>query len=49
VKPGRQVARRREVAAALGLAPDDVAWVSSKKGKGLTELRNEMAALLELF
>jgi GTP-binding protein len=49
VKPGRQVARRKEVAAALGLAPDAVAWVSSKKGKGLTELRNEMAALLELF
>ena len=49
VKPGRQVARRRDVAAALGLAPDAVAWVSSKKGKGLTELRNEMAALLELL
>ena len=49
VKPGRQVARRRDVAAALGLTPDAVAWVSSKKGKGLTELRNEMAALLELL
>ena len=49
VKPGRQVARRRDVAATLGLAPDDVAWVSSKKGKGLTELRNELAALLELL
>lgn len=49
VKPGRQVPRRREVAAALGLAPDAVAWVSSKKGKGLTELRNEMATLLELL
>ena len=48
VKPGRQVARRRDVAAALGLAPDAIAWVSSKKGKGLTELRNEIAALLEL-
>ncbi len=48
VKPGRQVARHREVAAALDLAPDAVAWVSSKKGKGLTGLRNEMAALLEL-
>ena len=48
VKPGRQVARRREVSAALRLAPDTVAWVSSKKGKGLTGLRNEMAALLEL-
>ncbi len=49
VKPGRQTARRRDVAAALGLAPDAVAWVSSKKGKGLTELRNEMATLLELL
>jgi GTP-binding protein len=49
VKPGRQVARRRDVAAALGLAPDAVAWVSSKKGKGLTELRNELAAMLELL
>ena len=49
VKPSRQAARRREVATALGLAPDAVAWVSSKKGKGLTALRNEMAALLELL
>lgn len=48
VKPGRQPARRRDVAAALGLAPGAIAWVSSKKGKGLTALRNEMAALLEL-
>jgi len=49
VKPGRQAARRRDVAAALGLAPEAIAWVSSKKGKGLAELRNEMAALLELY
>ena len=49
VKPARQPARRRDMAAALGLAPDAVAWVSSKKGKGLTELRNELAALLELL
>jgi len=48
VKPGRQVARRREVAAALGLSPEGIAWVSSKKGKGLNGLRNEIAALLEL-
>lgn len=48
VKPGRQVARRREVAAVLGLDPDAVAWVSSKKGKGIPELRSEVAALLEL-
>ena len=48
VKPGRQVARRREVAAALGLAPEAVAWISSKKGTGVPGLRNELAALLEL-
>ena len=48
VKPGRLVARRREMTAALGVAPDAVAWVSSKKGKGLTGLRAELAALLEL-
>jgi len=48
VKPGRQAVRRRDVAAALGLAPDAVAWVSSKKGHGLIGLRNEMAAILEL-
>lgn len=49
VKPGRQVARHRDLATALGLAPDAVAWVSSKKGKGLAGLRNEIAALLELL
>jgi len=48
VKPGRQIARRREVAAALRLEPDAIAWVSSKKGKGLSGLRNEISALLEL-
>src|SRR5512145_2849772 len=42
VKPGRLVARRRDVAAALRLAPEAVAWVSSKKGKGLSELRSEL-------
>jgi GTP-binding protein len=49
VQPGRQGARRRELAAALGLGVDAVAWVSSKKGNGLRELRNEMAAILELL
>lgn len=46
VKPGRLHARRRDVAAALGLAADEVAWVSSSKGKGIQELRGEIAALL---
>ena len=49
VKPGRLAGRRRELAAALRLGPEAVAWVSSKKGDGLHELRNEMAALLELL
>ena len=48
VKAGRQVAQRRDAAAALHLHPDDLAWVSSTKGKGLVALRNEVAALLEL-
>jgi GTP-binding protein len=48
VKPSRQVAQRRDAAAALHLHPDDLAWVSSTKGKGLTALRNEVAALLDL-
>jgi GTP-binding protein len=48
VKPSRQVAQRRDAAAALQLHPDDLAWVSSTKGKGLAALRNEVAALLDL-
>ena len=48
VKPSRQQARRREVATALGLAPQDLAWVSAAKGTGIPELRAELAALLEL-
>jgi GTP-binding protein len=48
VKASRQVAQRRDAAAALQLHPDDLAWVSSTKGRGLTSLRNEVAALLEL-
>lgn len=47
VKPGRQVAQRRDVAAALHLQTVDLAWVSSAKGIGLTALRNEVTALLE--
>jgi len=48
VKSSRQAARRREVATALNLHPDNLAWVSSTKGKGLTALRNEVAAVLDL-
>lgn len=46
VKPSRQMAQRRDVAADLGLSAPDIAWVSSSKGTGITELRSEVAALL---
>lgn len=48
VKPSRQLAQRRDVAAALGLQPGDIAWVSSAKGTGIPELRREVADLLQL-
>lgn len=48
VKPSRALAQRREVAAALGLQPADVAWASADKGTGIPELRREVAALLDL-
>jgi GTP-binding protein len=47
VKPSRQLAQRRDVAATLGLQPGDIAWVSSSKGTGLPDLRNEVAAILD--
>lgn len=48
VKPSRQAAQRRDVAAALGLQASDIAWVSSAKGTGLADLRMEVANLLRL-
>ncbi len=48
VKSSRQLAQRRDVAAALGMLTQDVAWVSAAKGTGVQELRKEVAALLEL-
>lgn len=48
VKPSRALAQRREVAAALGLQPNDIAWASADKGTGIVELRREVAALLDL-
>lgn len=47
VKPSRQLAQRRDVAAVLGLQPGDIAWVSSSKGTGIQDLRREIADLLE--
>lgn len=49
VKPSRLAGRQREMAAALRLAPEEILWVSSKQGKGLPGLRNEIAGLLELL
>ncbi len=48
VKPSRQLAQRRDVAAALMLQPGDIAWASASKGTGIPELRKEVAALLDL-
>lgn len=48
VKPSRAFVRRREVAEACGIAPEALAWVSSKEGNGIVELRRETAALLGL-
>jgi len=49
VKPSRQLAQRRDVAADLGLATNDIAWVSAEKGTGIPELRMEVAGLLSLL
>jgi len=48
VKPSKQLAHKKDVAAKLGLAPSDTAWVSSAKGTGIAELRREIAEILEL-
>jgi GTP-binding protein len=48
VKPSRQLAQRKEVAAKLGLLPGDIAWVSSSKGTGIADFRKEIAGILEL-
>jgi GTP-binding protein len=49
VKPSRQLAQRRDIAAALGLQPADIAWASAMKGTGIPELRKEVAACLDLL
>jgi GTP-binding protein len=49
VKPSRQLAQRRDVAAAFGLQPGDIAWASSQKGTGIPDLRKDVAACLELL
>lgn len=46
VKPSRAFVRRREVAQAVGMTPEALAWVSSEAGTGIVELRNEVARLI---
>jgi GTP-binding protein len=48
VKPSKQLAQRKDVAAKLGLEPGDIAWVSSSKGTGIADFRKEVAGILEL-
>jgi GTP-binding protein len=49
VKPSRQLAQRRDIAAAFGLQAADIAWASSQKGTGIQDLRKEVAACLDLL
>lgn len=46
VKPSKAAAARRDIAQALGLEPDRLAWVSADTGAGIKELRGELTALL---
>lgn len=46
VKPSRAALRRREVAHALGLQPEELGWLSAAKGSGVAELRGAVCALL---
>lgn len=46
VKSSLTSARRRDAAHAMGLAPEDIAWVSAEKGWGIKELRGEVSTLL---
>ena len=48
VKPSKALKQRKDVAAELGLQPNDIAWTSAGKGSGIPELRREVADLLEL-
>ena len=47
VKSSRTAAQRQVIAHAVGMLPEDLAWVSAKEGLGVRELRNEVIALLE--
>ncbi|HBL17276.1 MAG: ribosome biogenesis GTP-binding protein YsxC [Elusimicrobia bacterium GWA2_69_24] len=47
VKGSRLAVQRRDVAGALGLRPEDIAWVSAAEGYGIHALRAEIAVLLK--
>jgi GTP-binding protein len=47
VKPSGAPARRREAATALGILPENLAWVSAAENYGVKELRAEVEALLK--
>ncbi len=49
VKPSRALTRRKELSGALGLHPNDIAWVSADKGTGIADLRMEVAGMLNLI
>ena len=46
VKPSQAPARRRDAARALGLLPEELAWISVDERLGVKELRAEAASLL---
>ncbi len=49
VKPSRALTRRKDLSGALGLHPNDIAWVSADKGTGIADLRMEVAGMLNLI
>ena len=49
VKPSRQLAQRRDIAATFGLQASDIVWASSLKGTGIQDLRRDVAACLDLL
>jgi GTP-binding protein len=47
VRPSKRVGRRQQLAAACGLAPEDVMWVSATTGIGVDALQAHVRSLLE--
>jgi GTP-binding protein len=46
VPPSRALSQRRDIANALGISPETLAWVSADKNSGVRELRAEATAFL---